>query len=181
MLTVAAVGLGVNLLSAWIFSRGGAHSLNLRAAAAHADAAGSVAALLAGALILARGWTIADPITSMAISVLIMFGAWRPWRDTTHVLMEGVPAGIDVAALDRLALRHLDRRRLEALVGDRDVDLLGALLRAPFGPVLGLRVRGGRIGLLVDLFGLLGLALVHLHTAHIVGGACYAGDACERE
>jgi len=105
MFAVAAVGLGVNVVSAWILSRGGAHGLNLRAAAAHvlADAAGSVAALVAAAVILTKGWTIADPITSMVTSVLIMFGAWRLLRDTTHVLMEGVPAGIDVAALDRLA------------------------------------------------------------------------------
>ena len=105
MLAVAAVGLGVNILAAWILSRGGAHSLNLRGAAAHvlADAAGSVAALVAAVLILTKGWTIADPITSIVISALIIFGAWRLLRDATNVLMEGAPAGIDVAALERLA------------------------------------------------------------------------------
>jgi len=105
MLAVAAVGLLVNLLSAWVLSGGGARDMNLRAAAAHvlADAAGSVAAIVAAILILGFGWTIADPITSIAISILILFGAWRLLRDASNVLMEGVPATVDVPALERLA------------------------------------------------------------------------------
>ncbi len=105
MLIVAAIGLAINILAAWILSRGGAHNLNMRAAAAHvvADAAGSVAALVAAVLILTLGWTIADPITSILISVLILFGAWRLLNDAIHVLMEGTPAGIDVGALERIA------------------------------------------------------------------------------
>jgi cobalt-zinc-cadmium efflux system protein len=106
MLAVAIAGLLVNLVSAWVLSRGGGRDMNLRAAAAHvlADAAGSVAAILAAVLILGFGWTIADPITSIAISLLILFGAWRLLRDASNVLMEGVPASVDVAALERLAL-----------------------------------------------------------------------------
>jgi cobalt-zinc-cadmium efflux system protein len=105
MLIVAIFGLGINLLAALILSRGGAHDLNLRAAAAHvmADAAGSVAAIVAAILILAFGWTVADPITSILISLLILFGSWRLLTDATHVLMEGTPAGMDLAALERLA------------------------------------------------------------------------------
>jgi cobalt-zinc-cadmium efflux system protein len=105
MLIVAAVGLGINLVAARVLSHGGAQNMNVRAAAAHvmADAAGSVAAIVAGALILIFGWTIADPITSILISVLILHGAWRLLRDATNVLMEGAPAGIDVAALEQLA------------------------------------------------------------------------------
>jgi len=104
MLSVATIGLGINLLSAWILSRGEAHDLNLRAAAAHvlADAAGSVAAMVAAILILTRGWTIADPIGSVLISLLILYGGWRLLRESTHVLMEGAPAGIDVGAVERL-------------------------------------------------------------------------------
>ena len=105
MLVVAVIGLAINLLAAWILSRGSGHDLNLRAVTAHvmADAAGSVAAIVAAALILSFGWTIADPITSILISALILFGAWRLLRDATHVLMEGTPPGIDVGALERLA------------------------------------------------------------------------------
>lgn len=105
MLLVAAIGLAVNLFAAWNLSRGGdAKNLNLRAAAAHvlADAAGSVAAIVAAVLILAFGWTLADPITSILISLLIIAGAWRLLRDATNVLMEGAPAGIDVSTLERV-------------------------------------------------------------------------------
>jgi cobalt-zinc-cadmium efflux system protein len=104
MLVVATVGLVVNLFAFWNLSRGAAHNLNLRAATAHvlADAAGSVAAIVAAALILAFGWTLADPITSILISVLIIVGSWHLLRDATNVLMEGAPAAIDVAALERL-------------------------------------------------------------------------------
>lgn len=103
MLAVATGGLVVNLISAWVLARGEGHNLNLRAAAAHvlADAAGSVAAIVAAVLILAFGWTLADPITSIVISVLILFGSWRLLRDATNVLMEGTPASIDVVALER--------------------------------------------------------------------------------
>ena len=105
MLFVAVVGLGINLLAGWILSRGAHHDLNLKAAATHvmADAAGSVAAIVAAVLILSLGWGVADPIASILISVLILFGAWRLLRDATNVLMEGAPAGIEVAALERLA------------------------------------------------------------------------------
>jgi cobalt-zinc-cadmium efflux system protein len=105
MLIVATIGLGINLVAAKVLTGEGAHGLNLRAAAAHvmADAAGSVAAMTAAGLILLFGWTLADPITSILISVLILFGAWRLLQDATHVLMEGAPAGMDVAALERVA------------------------------------------------------------------------------
>ncbi len=105
MLVVAAVGLVVNLIGAWNLSRGETRSLNLRAAAIHmlADAAGSAAAIIAAVLILAFGWDRADPVTSIVISALILTGSWRLLRDATHVLMEGTPAGIDVAVLERVA------------------------------------------------------------------------------
>jgi cobalt-zinc-cadmium efflux system protein len=103
MLAVAVGGLVVNLISAWVLSRDEGPNLNMRAAAAHvlADAAGSVAAIVAAVLILTLGWTLADPITSILISVLILGGSWRLLRDATNVLMEGTPAAIDVAALER--------------------------------------------------------------------------------
>ena len=137
MLIVAAVGLGINLVAARILSRAGAHDLNTRAVAAHvmADAAGSVAAIVAGLLILLFGWTIADPITSILISLLILVGAWRLLRDATNVLMEGAPAGIDVAALERLAratpgVRDVHDLHVWSLVGDAPVVTAHVVLAA---------------------------------------------------
>jgi len=104
VMIVAGIGLGINLLAARILSPPGTVDLNMRAAAAHvmADAAGSVAAIVAGTLIWLFGWTIADPITSILISGLILYGAWRLLRDATHVLMEGVRGVVDLAALEEV-------------------------------------------------------------------------------
>jgi cobalt-zinc-cadmium efflux system protein len=102
MMIVATLGLGVNLLSAWILSRGKTKNANVRAALAHvlADAAGSVAAMIAGAFVAIGGFTRADPIVSILISLLILWGAWRLVRDSTRTLMEMTPAGIDTAAIE---------------------------------------------------------------------------------
>jgi cobalt-zinc-cadmium efflux system protein len=101
MLVVATIGLLVNLLSAWILSRAQSQNTNVRAAVAHvlADALGSVAAIVAGVLILWRGWNLADPIASILISILILAGAWRLVRDSVNILMEGVPGDL---ATDRV-------------------------------------------------------------------------------
>lgn len=128
MLAVAVIGLLVNLASAAILARGGGRDLNLRAAAAHvlADAAGSVAAIVAAVLILTLRWYVADPITSILISALILFGVWRVLREATNVLMEGAPPGIDVAALERLAratpgVRDVHDLHVWSIVGDAPV------------------------------------------------------------
>jgi cobalt-zinc-cadmium efflux system protein len=106
MLVVAVAGLVVNLVAAWVLSRGSHTSVNLRAAAAHvlADAAGSVAAIAAALLILGPGWRLADPVISIFISGIILVGAWRLLRESLHILMEGVPPAVDVPALERLVL-----------------------------------------------------------------------------
>lgn len=102
MLVTAAVGLGVNLASAWVLASRGGGSINVRAALFHvlSDALGSVAAIVAGSLVLAFGWAVADPIASLVIAVFILWGAVRLLRDTTHVLMEGAPEGIHVEELE---------------------------------------------------------------------------------
>jgi cobalt-zinc-cadmium efflux system protein len=137
MLVVAVVGLLVNLASAWILARGGGHNMNVRVAAAHviADAAGSVAAIIAAVLILSFGWTIADPITSLAISALILVGAWRLLGEATHVLMEGAPARVEVATLDRIAretpgVSDVHDLHVWSIVGDAPVVTAHVVLNA---------------------------------------------------
>jgi cobalt-zinc-cadmium efflux system protein len=102
MMATAILGLLVNLTSAWVLARHGGESINVRAALFHvlSDALGSVAAIVAGVLILAFGWHLADPVASLLIAVFILWGAYRLLRDTTHVLMEGAPAGVDVPELE---------------------------------------------------------------------------------
>jgi cobalt-zinc-cadmium efflux system protein len=98
MLAVAAGGLVVNLIGLWVLNGGKAESLNLRGAWLHVltDALGSVQAIAAGGLIWAFGWTWADPVASMLIGVLVIFSSWRLLQEALAVLMEGVPAHIDL-------------------------------------------------------------------------------------
>jgi len=102
MLVVAVAGLLVNVLAAWVLSRGQGHNENTRAALAHvlSDAAGSVAAMLAAVVVLTWGWRRADPLISLVLSVMIFVGAWKLVSRTLHVLMEGTPAGVDPMELD---------------------------------------------------------------------------------
>ncbi|HEY7903807.1 MAG TPA: cation diffusion facilitator family transporter, partial [Casimicrobiaceae bacterium] len=108
LLAIAVVGLGVNIAAAWTLTRAQS-SLNLRAALLHVigDLLGSVAAIAAGVVIATTGWMPIDPILSIAISLLILRSTWRLLRQTSAVLMEGVPAHLDYGeignALSRLA------------------------------------------------------------------------------
>lgn len=105
MAAIAAGGLAVNLLAAWIL-RKRAGNLNLRAAFLHVvgDLLGSVGALLAAGLVAGFGWLRADPIASLAISAILLWGAFRLLRETVHVLLEGAPADLDVGEIRRALL-----------------------------------------------------------------------------
>lgn len=91
----AAIGLAINLLVAWLLSRG-EKNLNTRAALLHVmgDLLGSVAALLAGLVIYFTGWTPIDPLLSLAIGALILVSSLRLLREALHGLMEGAPFDI---------------------------------------------------------------------------------------
>ncbi len=98
-MAVAAVGLLVNCVSLWVLH--GAHrgSLNARGAYLHVmgDALGSVAALGAAVTIRLTGWTVADPIVSIGLSLLILVGAWRLVKESADILLEAVPPHISLA------------------------------------------------------------------------------------
>ena len=100
------VGLLVNLAAAWMLSRAG-NSLNTRSALLHvlSDMLGSVAAIVAGAVIVFTGWTPIDPILSLAVSLLIVRSTWSLLAQSTGVLMEGVPAHLDYETVGRALLR----------------------------------------------------------------------------
>ena len=102
-LTVIAVGgLTVNLIAAFLLHSDHEHDLNMRSAWLHVvgDALGSVAAIIAGILILAFGWIWADAVSSFLISLIIIFGAWRLIRESVNVLLEGTPAHINLKAVE---------------------------------------------------------------------------------
>ncbi|MBV6495992.1 MAG: cation transporter [Acidobacteria bacterium ACB1] len=96
---VAAGGLIVNIIVLKMLHGGHEHDLNMRGAWLHVagDLLGSLAALVSGLLIIAFGWLWADAVTSILISVIIIFGAWRLVSESVNVLLEGTPSHIDIA------------------------------------------------------------------------------------
>ncbi|MEW9900061.1 cation diffusion facilitator family transporter [Chitinivorax sp. PXF-14] len=102
VMVVAGLGLLVNVIVAFVLSRD-AHSLNTRAALLHVmgDLLGSVAALLAGAVIQFTGWMPIDPILSVLVAGLILFSTVSLIRHALQVLMEGVPADLDFEAIGK--------------------------------------------------------------------------------
>ncbi len=101
-LAVALAGLVVNAVSLAILHGSHRDHLNLRGAYLHVlgDLLGSVGAVLAAVIVLATGWTLADPIVSMVLSLLILVGAWRLMRESTDILLEGVPGHISLGEVE---------------------------------------------------------------------------------
>ena len=97
MLVVAVVGLAVNLVGMLLLAR--SPSMNVRAVFLHVvgDALASVGVIVAAAVAWATGWTLLDPLLSVAIALIIAFGAIGLVREAVHVLLEAVPAHIDLA------------------------------------------------------------------------------------
>ena len=109
MLVVAIVGLLVNVLVLRSLHGHDHDDVNLAGASLHVlgDLLGSVAAVLAALAIRAFGWLWADPLLSILVAVLILGSAWRLLRRSAHILLEGVPDGLDSAEVEA-ALRDAD-------------------------------------------------------------------------
>jgi len=108
MMAIAIAGLVANLLSFWLLHRGSEEkNLNVRAAALHVlgDLLGSVGAIVAAVVIMVTHWTPIDPILSVLVSALVLKSAWRLMKESVNELLEGVPASLDIGALQR----HLRR------------------------------------------------------------------------
>ena len=105
-LAVAALGLAVNLIGLGLLHGSRHGSLNVRGAYLHVmgDALGSVGALAAAGIIALTGWTTADPIASIVLSLLILAGAWRLLRESTDILLESVPGHVSIAEVQRRML-----------------------------------------------------------------------------
>lgn len=99
---VAAVGIVVNGLSAWLFMRGSKGDLNIRAAYLHmaADAAVSLGVVVAGVAMMYTGWYWLDPVISLIIVAVIVIGTWGLLRESVQLVLSGVPANIEVAEID---------------------------------------------------------------------------------
>lgn len=127
------VGLVANSISLVLLMRGQAESLNVRGAFLEvaADALGSVAVIIAAAVILLTGWQAADPIASLVIGVMIVPRTIKLLRETLDVLLESAPKGVDMTEV---------RTHILALDGVEDVHDLHAWTITSGLPVLSAHV-----------------------------------------
>jgi cobalt-zinc-cadmium efflux system protein len=102
MIWVAAVAILGNVLTALLFARGRDHDINVRAAFQHmaADAAVSAAVVFAGLVILWTGQQWVDPVMSLAVAVVILWGSLGLLRESVGMSLMGVPSGIDVDVVE---------------------------------------------------------------------------------
>jgi cobalt-zinc-cadmium efflux system protein len=101
VMIVAATGILVNGVTAWLFASGRKGDLNLRGAFAHmaADAVVSAGVVVAGLVILLTDWLWLDPLVSLAINAVIVWGTWGLLRESVGMSMAAVPAQIDPVAV----------------------------------------------------------------------------------
>jgi cobalt-zinc-cadmium efflux system protein len=99
VIVVAGLGILVNGFTAWLFASGRNDDVNIRGAYLHmaADAAISLGVVIAGFVMMTMGWNWLDPLVSLAIVAIIVWGTWGLLRDTARLALHGVPAGIDPA------------------------------------------------------------------------------------
>lgn len=114
IMVVAAVGIVINTAAALLFMKGRERDLNIRGAFLHmvADAIVSAGVVVAGGLALWKGWNWLDPVASLVIVVVILAGTWGLFRQSLHMLFDGVPFEVDPDAA---------RQYLESLPGVREV------------------------------------------------------------
>jgi cobalt-zinc-cadmium efflux system protein len=101
VMIVAAVGIVVNGVTAWLFASGRKGDLNIRGAFLHmiADAAVSAGVVGAALLILFTGWFWLDPLTSLVIVGVVVWGTWGLLRDSLAMSVDAVPASVDPQAV----------------------------------------------------------------------------------
>jgi cobalt-zinc-cadmium efflux system protein len=109
VMIVAAIGIAVNGITALLFSRRGQGDINIRGAFLHmaADALVSVAVVFAGLVILWTGQQWVDPVMSLAVAVVILWGSVGLLKESMWMSLAGVPSGIDVDQVE-LALARLE-------------------------------------------------------------------------
>jgi cobalt-zinc-cadmium efflux system protein len=102
MLAIGGLGLVVNLVGAWLLHRDAEHSLNVRAAYLEvlSDAVSSLGVLIAAGIVLGTGWTPADALVGVGIALFIVPRTWSLLRQAVNVLLEGVPAHLDLSAIE---------------------------------------------------------------------------------
>ena len=101
IMVVAGVGIAINTATALLFMRGSEGDLNIRGAFMHmaADALVSAGVVVAGALSLWMGWNWLDPVASLLIAAVILLGTWGLFKQSLHMLFDGVPESVNPSAV----------------------------------------------------------------------------------
>jgi cobalt-zinc-cadmium efflux system protein len=101
IIVIAGIGIVVNTATALLFMRDRHADLNIRGAFLHmaADALVSLGVVCSGVLMLVYGWNWLDPVASLIIAAVIVIGTWRLFRQSVHLLFDGVPDGVDLIAV----------------------------------------------------------------------------------
>jgi cobalt-zinc-cadmium efflux system protein len=101
VMAVAAIGIAINGISAWMLHAGSHGDLNRRSAYIHmlGDAAVSAGVLISGALIMLTGWSLLDPLVSLGVVAVILVSTWRLLRDSLTLSLDGVPASVNSSAV----------------------------------------------------------------------------------
>ncbi len=127
MLGVGAVGLVVNLACAGLLHGAAETSLNVRAAYLEVlgDALSSVGVVVAAALVVMTGWTLADPLVSGAIALVIVPRTWRLLTQAVNVLLEGTPAHLNLTEIEDAmcsvpGVRHVHDLHVWTLTSERE-------------------------------------------------------------
>ncbi|MBJ6724876.1 cation diffusion facilitator family transporter [Geomesophilobacter sediminis] len=98
MMIIAGVGLAMNVFAASALHSHSHDDLNVHSAFLHmiGDAAASIGVIVGGIIMYFSNWYLLDAIISVGIGTVIFWGSWRVIRESVHILLEGVPKGIDV-------------------------------------------------------------------------------------
>ncbi|MEH7501193.1 cation diffusion facilitator family transporter [Neobacillus drentensis] len=101
VIIVAFIGILINTLTALLFMSGRKHDLNIRGAFMHmaADALVSLGVVVAGFVLLWTGWQWLDPLVSLVISIVILFGTWGLLKESINLSLDAVPEGIDIVKI----------------------------------------------------------------------------------
>jgi cobalt-zinc-cadmium efflux system protein len=110
MLSIAVIGLLVNLIMAALLFRGRTESLNVKGAFLHvlSDALGSAGAIAAALIIIFTGFNRADAIVSFFVGLLVLKASWGLVRESVRILLEAVPADIDITEVEQALTQHPD-------------------------------------------------------------------------
>ena len=106
VIVVAGIGVVINTVTALLFVKGRKHDLNIRGAFLHmaADAGVSLGVVVAGVIIMLRGWLWIDPVLSLVIVAVLLVSTWGLLKDSMRYAMDAVPENVDIAAVRKYLL-----------------------------------------------------------------------------